>query len=523
MSQQSKALAVILVLFAGLGVIPAQAKDYDLVILNGRVMDPESNFDAVRNVGIKDGKIVAVTKKAIEGKETIDASGHVVAPGFIDMHFHNVPVPFGQKLALRDGVTTPMELEAGAYPVDTWYASMEGKAQTNYAISVGTGPVREHVLNPDYSVQFAGDFLYDMQVGDKSHFTMNWSQKIATEEQIDKIGRMIEEGLKQGALGIGHGTGYMEFGVTTKESNLFQELAGKYNTVVFIHGRFSSQQPPTSGLMTVAEQLAPTAVYGGGLVVQHITAQTLDVTPEALQLIDDARAKGIQVIAEIYPYNYGATIAGADYLHPDNYGPNMGRGYSDMLEVAAGMKPLTKERYETLSQNEPGASLIFYNAKEQTVYDALANPNTVLGSDAFPYTLRDGGGPAIDWDTPYDGVNGHPRGAGSHALLLRLSREKKVDIPLSLAVAKMSYLIAQFLQDNGVPQMAHKGRVQVGADADITIFDPNTVTDNATMKNGGLPSTGIPYVVVNGTIVVKGSKVLKGVFPGKPIRLPVQN
>ena len=176
-----------------------------------------------------------------------------------------------------------------------------------------------------------------------------------------------------------------------------------------------------------------------------------------MQLIDDARDKGIQVIAEVYPYNFGATIAGADYLHPDNYGPNMGRDYKDILEIAADMKPLTKERYEYLSKNEPGASLIFYNAKQQTVYDALANPNTVLGSDAFPYTLRDGGGPAVDWDTPYDGVVGHPRGAGSHARLLRWSREKKVDIPLSLAVSKMSYMIARFMEDNGVAQMANKG------------------------------------------------------------------
>jgi N-acyl-D-glutamate deacylase len=96
-------------------------------------------------------------------------------------------------------------------------------------------------------------------------------------------------------------------------------------------------------------------------------------------------------------------------------------------------------------------------------------------------------------------------------------------MPLMLAVSKMSYLYAKFLQDNGVPQMAHKGRIQVGADADITVFDAATVKQNATPANGGLPSTGIPYVIVNGTIVVKDSKVLKNVFPGKPIRLPVKH
>jgi len=236
----------------------------------------------------------------------------------------------------------------------------------------------------------------------------------------------------------------------------------------------------------------------------------------ALELFDAARAKGVQVIGEIYPYNYGASIVGADYLVPDNYGPNMGREYKDIIETA-NLQPLTKERYEELVKTAPMTSIMFYNATEETVYEGLAHPTTVVGSDAFPYTVRDTGKTALDWDTPYDAVNGHPRGSGSHARMLALTREKKVDIPLSLAVSKMTYMIARFLEDNGTPQMADKGRVQEGKDADITIFDPDTVTDNGTMKQGGLPSTGIPYVVVNGTVVVKDSKVLKGVFPGEPI------
>ena len=94
-------------------------------------------------------------------------------------------------------------------------------------------------------------------------------------------------------------------------------------------------------------------------------------------------------------------------------------------------------------------------------------------------------------------------------------------MPLMTALSKMSFMVAEWLRDNGVPQMAYKGRIQLGADADITVFDPKTVQDNSTMHQGGLPTTGMPYVVVNGTIVVKDSKVLKGVNPGKPVRLPV--
>lgn len=494
------------------------AKDYDLVILNGRVMDPETKLDAVRNVGIIDGKIKKITKKQIKGAETIDATGHVVAPGFIDMHDHNTAAPFGQKLALRDGVTTPMELEAGVYPVTTWYAALEGKSQSNYGASIGIVPIREFLFNKGYVSEFSGDFLFDMQDPCCTHTSMKWSTQVATAEQIQTIGTKLAEGLQQGALGIGHLPGYAEFGLTQSESHTAQKVAGKYGVSTFVHGRYSSQRPPASGLLGNDEMMAPQAIYGGGVVIQHMTAQTLNDTPAALQIIDDARAKGVQILAEIYPYDYGSTIVGADYLHPDNYGPMMGREFKDIIEVST-MKPLTEARYHELVKTAPGTSVMFYNATEDTVHSALAHPGTVLGSDSYPYTLRaEGGGPAIDWDTPYDGVNGHPRGAGAHARFLRLAREKKVDIPLMTAISKMTYLIADYLEQNGVPQMEKKGRLQEGMDADITIFDPENVKDNSTMKDGGLPSTGIPYVVVNGTIVVKDSKVLKGVYPGQAIR-----
>jgi hypothetical protein len=490
---------------------------YDLVITGGRVIDPETNLDAVRNVGIKGGKIAAVTESAIEGKETIDATGHVVCPGFIDMHFHNVDSQFGVKLGLRDGVTTPLECEVGVYPVDKWYASHEGKMQANYGATVTSMGIREILHNPEFSDVFHGGFLNDIMADPKAAKTsMKWSTEKSTPEQTKKFGEMLDEGLSQGAIGVGHAVGYMTAGCSQEESILCQQMAGKYGRAVYVHGRFSSQMPPTSGILSFLEMMGSQEVYGGGIVFQHMHAQALSETMPALELFDAAQAKGIKVIGEIYPYNYGGTILGADYLHPDNYGPNMGRDYKDIIETAT-LTPYTKETYEKGVASNPMTSVLFYNSTEEDLYAGLGHPTTVLGSDAFPYTVRETGKDALDWDTPYDGVNGHPRGAGTHARLLALTRDKKVNIPLSLAVSKMTYMIADFLLNNGVAQMADKGRIQEGKDADITIFDPQTVTDNSTMKDGGLPSTGIPHVLVNGTVVVRDSKVLKEVFPGQPI------
>ena len=113
------------VIFTSLLSFSSMAKEYDVVIQNGRVMDPETNFDAVRNVGIKNGRIEKISKSKLKGKETIDATGLVVAPGFIDTEQHGLS-PWGIKVNLRDGVTTQMDFEGGALNIDEWYAAREG-------------------------------------------------------------------------------------------------------------------------------------------------------------------------------------------------------------------------------------------------------------------------------------------------------------------------------------------------------------------------------------------------------------
>ncbi|MGI9517321.1 MAG: amidohydrolase family protein, partial [Pirellulaceae bacterium] len=498
------------------------------VILNGRVMDPETNLDAVRNVGVKDGKISVITEDAITGQQTIDAKDHVVAPGFIDGHCHIVDSPLGQKGLLRDGVTTTLDLETGAFPVDTWYDNLSGKSQTNYGASFSIAAARTAAFNPAFRNQTGqfksktGNLVTDLFGG--MPIGADWVNRVPTDDERKIILQLVEDGLKRGTLGVGPPTGYMTKGFTSQELIAIQELIGKYGRLSHVHTRFSSQTSPTSGILAFQEVFASAGDYGGGVVIAHFKAQSLALTRDVLRYVDALRDEGKPIVLEIYPYNYGAAGNGvaADYLKPENYQDNMGRTYSDITEIATG-KPLTQARYEELVKTAPNTPVMFKNAKEADMLLGLAHPDVLIGSDAFPYTDPATGKMVTDWDTPWGAANTHPRTVGAHAKVLRLTREQNL-MPLMLAISKMTWQYAQFLQDNGVPQMAFKGRMQVGCDADITIFDPATVRDNSSLDQGknSMPSTGIPYVIVNGTIVVQDSQVLKGVYAGKPIRLPIQ-
>lgn len=516
-------------LFVGLLATGLIAQEYDLAILNGRVMDPETKLDAIRNVGVKDGNIAVITEDAITGKETIDAKDHVVSPGFIDGHCHIVDSPLGQKGLLRDGVTTALDLEAGAFPVDTWYDNLAGRSQTNYGASFSIIGARTAAFNPAFRNQTGkfksktGNMVSDLFDG--MPFGDDWANRVPTDDERKVIVGLVEEGLKRGALGVGPPTGYMTQGFTSQELIEIQRLVGKYGRLSHVHARFSSQTSPTSAILAFQEVFASAGDYGGGVIIAHFTAQSLSLTRDVLRYVDALRDEGKPIVLEIYPYNYGAGGNGvaADYLKPDNYQKNMGRTYSDIIEIASG-KPLTKERYEELVKTAPNTPVMFKNAKESDMLLGLTHPDVLVGSDSFPYTDPKTGKMVTDWDTPWGAANTHPRTVGAHAKVLRLARDKKL-MPLMLAISKMTFQYARFLQDNGVPQMAYKGRMQVGCDADITIFDPKTVRDNSSLDKGknSIPSTGIPYVIVGGTVVVEDSKVLKHVYAGKPIRLPVKN
>ena len=495
---------------------------YDVVILGGRVMDPETHFDGVRNVGISDGRIVTITANLIAGAETINAHGHVVAPGFIDGHQHGTDA-FSRKINLRDGLTTGMDYEAGARDIGKWYAEADGKTQANYGMVVNAAYARIAVLDgPEIAGQ--GNDIGDLfatvakaavtkarQDGRKP----GWCCAVASEQQLHDILAILDEGLRQGAAGIGIPAGYMKAGVTAQEMFSYQQLAGLYGRLSNGHARFAGRLPPTQAALGIQEMLSNAIVLDAPFMAAHLNSiQDWQFT---IPLINSARARGAKVWGEVYPYAAGSTLAAAEVISKDQM-PSMGISYEDIASLDG--TRWTKAIYDDVRRNDPGRPIIVYINKVEAIAKWLTMPGVVIVSDGMPVQDKDGNYYA--WGSPYEGKSTHPRSSGTRAKVLRMVREQQL-MPLMEAISKMSYLHAKYFEElGGITQFRSKGRLQEGADADIVVFNPDTVTDNSSYKpgDGALPSTGIPYVLVNGITVVRDSKVLP-VFPGEPIRFPV--
>jgi N-acyl-D-glutamate deacylase len=484
-------------------VMPAVAADYDLVINNGRVMDPETMYDSVANVGVKDGRIAVITIDKITGKETIDAKGHVVAPGFIDTHWH-YDRPWANKLALRDGRTTVLDLEIGTHGpyLNQWYKEREGKNQVNYGQAVGHEFARAEALDGFTAGQ-------DVRSAVESRLGNGWCCRRPTLEEGNKILQLLDEGLAAGGLGIGSTLGYMRDGVSPREFFELQRLAGRYGRQTGAHFRYTPGTDTTEA-NGIQELLANAAALGAPALACHFNNPGYNLVHELLVRM---RERGMNVWGEIYPYAAGSTALNAVFLEPEVWVDTLGYEYEKTLQDVASGEWYTQKSREEMLKKEPTRPILVFKMPESAILDWLRLPGVSIITDGMPMLPDDN----LTWDTPYEKLpNTHPRASGSFAKSLRLAREN--NIPLMQIIAMSSYNSAKPLGKMGLKAMQERGRLQEGMVADITIFDPEKITDKATYEKGTLPSTGIPYVVVNGSIVVKDSKVLKGVNPGQPVR-----
>lgn len=299
---------------------------YDVAILNGRVMDPESGLDAVRNIGIRDGKIAAVSNESLAGKRVIDARGLVVAPGFIDLHQHGQD-PQNYQFKAHDGVTTSLELEVGTNDVARWYAERDGKTLINYGVSIGHIPVRSKVMKD------TNDWL---PTGDAAH-------RQATPEELTQIEQSMLDGLKQGALAVGMGINYTAGASHSEIVDIFR-LAAKHNASVHVHLRYAGTKEPETGLAALEEVIAAAEVTGALLHVVHVSSTGLRDTPQLIAMIEAAREHGLDVTTECYPYNAASTYLESAVFDP-GWQEKMNITYHDLQWVKTGER-LTAETFE---------------------------------------------------------------------------------------------------------------------------------------------------------------------------------
>lgn len=450
------------------------AQVYDVVLAGGRVMDPESGLDAVRNVGIQADKIAAISTQPLQGRTTVDAKGLVVAPGFIDLHSHGQDDE-NYRYKARDGVTTALELEVGVYPVKPWYAARAGKALINFGASSGHIPARMAVMHDP------GAFL---PTGPAAH-------RIATAAERHEIEDLVRRGLDDGALGIGLGVAYTPSATHPEILSIFQ-IAADHKVPCFIHTRSVGISEPGSTTESMEEVIAGAAITGASIHVVHITSMSLSQTGLALEMIDGARKRGLDITTEAYPYTAGQTAIDSAMFDP-GWQEKLSITYKDLQWVETGER-LTAESFD--HYRKTGGFVILHAIPEEAARQAIAYPGVMIASDG---RMENG--------------KGHPRSAGSYARVLgHYVREEKA-LSLMTAIQKMTLLPARRLEVVS-PRMAHKGRIKAGADADITVFDPERVIDKATFAKPDQYSEGIPFVLVNGVFVVRDGKVVEAVKPG---------
>ena len=455
----------VLLLFLAISGSSYAQEEYDLVILNGRVMDPETMLDDVLNVGVKDGKIAIITPDKIKGKETINAKGHVVAPGFIDTHFHALD-GLSLKMAARDGVTTGMDLEIGAIFVDEWYKAKENAWPLNYGTGVSHEGIRIQVHDPETTLPAWADapvLLGKLRADACADGTCGWQDTPSDIEHLNQLLKIADKGMQQGAVAFSSTIGYMVKGVTTLEMFKMQELAGRYGRVSTAHVRFHGNPVHPQASIGTDEILANALALNAPLLLCHNNDFGWMENEEKFQR---ARAQGFNVWTEYYPYDAASTSISSSFFAPEMYKGVFGAVYEETMYDPIADKFLTEEEYLQTAKDDPSRLVVVFSPSRKIWLPSwLRMPHMTVASDAI-YS-----GKGVDsWDLPYEEYQGHPRTGGTRAKVLRLGREQGV--PLMFSLAQMAYWPAKHLGDAGLEAMQMRGRMQEGMVADIVIFDP---------------------------------------------------
>jgi N-acyl-D-aspartate/D-glutamate deacylase len=474
-------------LFMSFAAISA-GKQYDLVIEGGRVIDPETGVDAVRNVGIRDGKIVRVSSEILSGRRVVHAAGLVVAPGFIDLHEHGQEMA-SQRVKALDGVTTALELEIGVPDVAQFLKSKEGHSLIHYGTSASHVAARAAVFGAPLPAEVIGPHAGIPEILPKSGPA---TDQPATPEQINAMRDRLRAELDAGGLAIGMGIQYTPGATRLEVIDMFR-VAAERGLPVYTHMRSTGRVEPGSSIEAVSEVIGAAAITGASLHIVHINSSCLRDSIECLSMVEGARARGLDVTTEAYPYIPGMTAVNSALFNP-GWREKLGIDYGNLVLPDTG-EHLTKQRFDELHNSNTTHWVLIYANTQEVVDQVIPHPLVMIASD---------------------GAVGHPRNAGTYSRVLAQYVREKKSVTLMEAIRKMSLMPAQMLE-RSTPAGHLKGRLQEGSDADIVVFDAATIRDRSTFEKPMEPSVGVRYLVVGGSVVVEEGQIVPDVFPGKPI------
>ncbi len=472
--------------------IAAQERDLDLVITGGRVIDPETGLDANRDVGVVRNEIVAISREVLtnrlrQGGVLLDAAGRVVSPGFIDLHVHGQSVEANRFQAM-DGVTTALELEGGVPRMREFIESRAGNAIVHFGASASHGGLRiagMPALRDELAPLLEADSTGAELVIEYADLLREANYTPA--DDIEAVHEAIAAEIRAGGLGIGVPHQYYPGASHTEIYRLFQ-FAAEMDVPIYTHVR-------DMAVSAIQEVIANAAATGAPLHIVHLNSSSLHHLPITLDLIRGARAAGVDVTTEAYPYTAASTgISSA--IFDEGWQEKLGMTYGDIQWQDTGER-LTRETFEFFQ--EEGGTVIMHMMDPAMIELAMRTPFVMVASDGMPYA-----------------PGAHPRTAGTFSRVLgRYVRDWGV-MTLTDAIRRITLMPAERLQEIA-PLMRRKGRIQIGAIADITVFDPDTIIDTATFEDDLTYSEGVTHVVVDGVPVVRDGTLIEGVFPGKPL------
>lgn len=487
----------------------------DVLLRGGLVVDPVRATETVADVQVRSGTVVAVgpSLPALEGADVVDVAGLVVGPGFVDLHSH-VHTVLGQRVQALDGVTTCLDLEAGLAPVGRAYAEAAAQGRPlnhGFSASWGAARARAHLgWEPDARVESVFEAMG----------VPGWQRSSTPAERRAWLGTLERE-LADGALGVGVLVGYAPRSDPGEYLDVAR-LAASAGAPTFTHVRELREADPDTPVDGSEEVARAAGETGAATHHCHVNATSRRHVDRVLATLERARAAGGRLTLESYPYGAGSTAVGAAFLAPERLAA-WGLTPVNVTMLATGRRVADVAELEHLRATSPAQTCVLEYLDETVPHDAallhraLAFPDAVVASDAMP--VLEPGPPSDDpyrWP-PRPGATTHPRTAGTFAKTMRLMVRESGAWSWAEAFRRASLLPARVMEEVA-PAMAAKGRLDVGADADLVVLDPATVSDAATFARPTTPSRGVRHVLVGGTFVVRDGALRTDALPGRAVR-----